>query len=48
MSVTLNLVYPKTLNIRCVKILQFNENDILAHFNFGAHDILCLKTVKKV
>ena len=32
-------VYGKTLNIRGIKFLRFNENDILAHFNFGVNDI---------
>ena len=28
----------KTLNICCIKILRFNENDILAEINFGGHE----------
>ena len=42
------MFYCKTLNIRGVKFLWFNENDIFAHFNFGVHDILWLKIVKKI
>ena len=41
-------MYCKTLNIRSVICLRFNENDILAHFNFWVHDIILLKEVKKV
>ena len=41
-------LYCKTLNIRSVKFLRFNENDILAHFNFGVHVIPWLKKVKKI
>ena len=40
--------YCKTLNIRGVKFLRFNENNILAHFNFGVHDNPWLKIVKKI
>ena len=46
-SVHLILLYCKTLNIHGVKFSRFNENDILAHFNFGVHDIVWLKIVKK-
>ena len=41
------VVYCETLNILGVKFLCFNENDIIAHFNFGIH-ILWLKIVKKI
>ena len=40
--------YCKTLNIRCVRFSWFDDNDILAHFNFGVNDILWLKIVKKI
>ena len=40
--------YCKTLDIRGVKFSRINENDILAHFNFGVHDIIWLKIVKKI
>ena len=35
-------------NIRDVNFPRFNEQDILAHFNFGVHDIPWLKMVKKI
>ena len=40
-----NLITVKTLNICDIKISRFNENDILAHFNF---DIPWLQIVKKI
>ena len=43
-----SLVFYKTLNICGIKISRFNENDILAHFNFGNHDIPWLQIVKKI
>ena len=30
-----------------IKILGFNETDILTHLNFGSHDIPWLQVVKK-
>ena len=41
-------MYCKTLNIYGIKFLRFIENDILAYFNFGGHDILWLQTLKKI
>ena len=40
--------YCKPLNIRGLKFLGFNENDILVYFNFGIHNISWLKIVKKI
>ena len=40
--------YCKTLNIHGVKFSLFNENDILSHINFGIHDILWLKIIRKI
>ena len=31
--------YCETLNICCIKFSWSSENEILAHFNFGVHDI---------
>ena len=42
-----NQGYCKTLNICSIKFSRISENDILACFNFGGHDIPCLQTVKK-
>ena len=41
-------VYCKTLNICGIRFSRFTENDILAHFNFGIHDISWIQIVKKV
>ena len=35
------------LNICGIKFSRFTENDILAHFNFGVHDIPWLQIEKK-
>ena len=40
--------YCTTLNIRGVNFLRYFENDKLAHFNFGVHDIPWIKVVKKI
>ena len=42
------LAYCKTLNVCGIKFSRFNENDILAYFNFGGHDIPWLQMVKKI
>ena len=41
-----HVVYCKTLNIHGIKFLQFYENYMLVHFNFGVHDIPWFKIVK--
>ena len=40
--------YCKTLNICSINILQFNQNDILAPFNFGGYDTPQLRLLKKI
>ena len=35
----LSAIYCNTHNIYGIRFLRFNENDILAYFNFGSHDI---------
>ena len=40
--------YCKTLNICGIKFSRFNENDILAQFDFGVYDILWLQIVQKI
>ena len=42
-----SLKYCKTLSICGFKFLPLDENDILAHSNFGGHDMPLLKGVKK-
>ena len=44
----LNCMYCKTLNICGMKILQFNGDDIFAHFNFGVHDVPWFQIGKKL
>ena len=39
--------YCKTLIICDSKFSQFSESNMLAHFNFGVHDIPWLQKVKK-
>ena len=39
--------YCKMLNIRGIKFSRFNENNILAYFNFDGHDIPWFQMVKK-
>ena len=45
-------MYFKTLNqisnLCGIKFSQFNENDILVHFNFGIHDIPWLQIAEKI
>ena len=41
-------MYCKTFNIWGIKFSQFNENDIMAYFNFGDDDIPWLQMVKKI
>ena len=40
--------YCNNLNIRGIKFSGFNENDILAHSNFGIHEIPWFMIVKKI
>ena len=47
-SITYIVICCKTLNICNIKFLRFSENDILAYFNFGGHDILWHQMVKKI
>ena len=40
--------YCKTLNICGIRFSRSNENNILAYFKFGGHDIPWLQIVKKM
>ena len=40
--------YCKSLNICGSKFSRFVGNDILAHFNFGSHDMPLLQRIKKL
>ena len=42
-----NRVYCKTLSICGNKFSRFSDNDIMAYFNSGSHDIPWLQIVKK-
>ena len=37
------ILYCEILNFCGINFLRFNKNDILAHLNFGVHDIRWLK-----
>ena len=47
MSGYVTLHYCKTLNICGNKLSRFNDNDVLAYFNFGGHDLPWLQIDSK-
>ena len=47
-SMLILVLYCKTLYICGIKFSRFNDNDVLAYFNFGGHDLPWLQIVKKV